>query len=143
MSDDYYALINSTTWKITKPVRVTMDKLKKFKTKTINLNRESLKLLRKTKQNIKSYGWKKTVHKIRTKGHESLSNVKKSNEIAENISKDSTWKVIEKWINETPHEFIDIFHVPMGWNTPLFQRFQHLSIQAGNVGGSPFTEHTL
>ncbi|WP_405154092.1 glycoside hydrolase family 99-like domain-containing protein [Paenibacillus sp. FSL K6-0108] len=138
LSDDYYALINSTTWKITKPVRVTMDKLKKFKTKTINLNRESLKLLRKTKQNIKSYGWKKTVHKIRTKGHESLSNVKKSNEIAENISKDSTWKVIEKWINETPHEFIDIFHVPMGWNTPLFQRFQHLSIQAGNVGGISF-----
>lgn len=48
------------------------------------------------------------------------------------------WIDIENWIDRTPHSFIDIFHVPMGWNTPLFQRFQHLSIQAGNVGGISF-----
>ena len=31
--------------------------------------------------------------------------------------------------------FVDIFHVPMGWNTPLFQRFQHMSLQASQLGG--------
>lgn len=31
--------------------------------------------------------------------------------------------------------FIDLFHVPMGWNTPLFQRFQHMSLQAVKLGG--------
>lgn len=45
---------------------------------------------------------------------------------------------MEAWIRETPHKFIDIFSVPMGWDTPLFQRFQHLSLQAGKVGGISF-----
>ncbi len=31
--------------------------------------------------------------------------------------------------------FIDLFPVPMGWNTPLFQRFQHFSIEATRLGG--------
>jgi glycosyltransferase involved in cell wall biosynthesis len=31
--------------------------------------------------------------------------------------------------------FIDFFHVPMGWSTPLFQRFQHMSLQAAQLGG--------
>jgi hypothetical protein len=31
--------------------------------------------------------------------------------------------------------FIDFFHVPMGWHTPLFQRFQHMSVQAVRLGG--------
>jgi polysaccharide pyruvyl transferase CsaB len=31
--------------------------------------------------------------------------------------------------------FFDLFHVPMGWNTFLFQRFQHVSLQAARLGG--------
>jgi len=31
--------------------------------------------------------------------------------------------------------FFDIFHVPMGWNTLLFQRFQHASLQVAKMGG--------
>ncbi len=31
--------------------------------------------------------------------------------------------------------FVDVFHVPMGWHTPLFQRFQHMSQQACRLGG--------
>jgi polysaccharide pyruvyl transferase CsaB len=31
--------------------------------------------------------------------------------------------------------FFDLFHVPMGWNTILFQRFQHISLQAAKLGG--------
>lgn len=35
----------------------------------------------------------------------------------------------------THRGFIDLFHVPMGWHTPLFQRFQHMSLQAVRLGG--------
>src|SRR5690606_3906083 len=35
----------------------------------------------------------------------------------------------------THRVFIDLFHVPMGWHTPLFQRFQHMSLQAARLGG--------
>lgn len=35
-------------------------------------------------------------------------------------------------------EFVDIFHVPMGWETPLFQRFQHMSLNVGGIGGVAF-----
>lgn len=45
------------------------------------------------------------------------------------------WDELEQWLQNTPHNFIDIFHVAMGWNTPLFQRFQQLSLQMGNIGG--------
>jgi glycosyltransferase involved in cell wall biosynthesis len=31
--------------------------------------------------------------------------------------------------------FFDIVHVPMGWNTALFQRFQHISLQSSKLGG--------
>ncbi len=34
-----------------------------------------------------------------------------------------------------PWPFIDLLHVPMGWQTELFQRFQHLSLQAARLGG--------
>jgi glycosyltransferase involved in cell wall biosynthesis len=34
------------------------------------------------------------------------------------------------------HEgFFDLLHVPFGWNTPMFQRYQHLSIQFARLGG--------
>lgn len=31
--------------------------------------------------------------------------------------------------------FFDLFHVPMGWKTALFQRFQHISLQTAKLGG--------
>jgi glycosyltransferase involved in cell wall biosynthesis len=31
--------------------------------------------------------------------------------------------------------FFDLFHVPMGWKTVLFQRFQHMSLQMAKMGG--------
>ena len=31
--------------------------------------------------------------------------------------------------------FFDVFHVPMGWHTLLFQRFQHVSLQTSKMGG--------
>lgn len=31
--------------------------------------------------------------------------------------------------------FFDLLHVPFGWNTPMFQRYQHLSLQFARLGG--------
>lgn len=45
--------------------------------------------------------------------------------------------------------FFDLLHIPMGWNTMLFQRFQHVSLlssQLGGValyGGHPTVDHEL
>ncbi|BFT75370.1 glycoside hydrolase family 99-like domain-containing protein [Paenibacillus sp. P36] len=50
------------------------------------------------------------------------------------------WESLEKIIelNKSQTEFIDIFHVPMGWDTPLFQRFQHISLNVGQLNGISF-----
>ncbi|GAV12380.1 glycoside hydrolase family 99-like domain-containing protein [Paenibacillus sp. NAIST15-1] len=138
LSNEYHSILNSTSWKLTKPLRWTLDILKSGKKHTLNQTREYYKLLKKTKHNIKSNGWKKTIKKIFVKGRASIANVKESGRIADMVQQSDIWQKIENWIDETPHSFIDIFHVPMGWNTPLFQRFQHLSLQAGNIGGISF-----
>lgn len=138
LAREYNILVNSKTWKLTKPIRKVLDIAKTRRQKAINVSRESIKLLGKTSQNIKTIGWKKTMKKILTKGPECIENVRDSGKIAELVHTSDIWQKIDSWIEETSHTFIDIFHVPMGWNTPLFQRFQHLSIQAGNVGGISF-----
>ena len=138
LSNEYHGVINSTSWKLTKPLRLTLDTVKLGKKQVVNMIREYYKLLKKTEQNVKTNGWKKTTKKIFVKGKESLANVKESGKIAEIVQTSDIWQEIDQWIDQTPHSFIDIFHVPMGWNTPLFQRFQHLSLQAGNVGGISF-----
>jgi polysaccharide pyruvyl transferase CsaB len=43
-------------------------------------------------------------------------------------------KQLDALISQHPG-FFDIFHVPMGWNTALFQRFQHISLQTAKLGG--------
>jgi 2-polyprenyl-3-methyl-5-hydroxy-6-metoxy-1,4-benzoquinol methylase len=131
-------ILSSFCWKITKPVRFTLDIGKKGLKRLIYTIREMRKLIRKTIQNIKSYGLRKTVKKIFIKSGECLSNVKEQGIIAEKVQTSDIWNTIEGWIDDTPHKFIDIFHVPMGWHTPLFQRFQHLSLQAGEAGGISF-----
>ncbi|GGG01097.1 hypothetical protein GCM10010912_52390 [Paenibacillus albidus] len=138
VSKEYNLLINSRIWKATKPLRITLDHSKNSKKQIVNLIRECYKLMKKTNQNMKTIGLTKTVKKIYDKGPESIANVKDSGKIAEIVQHNDIWQVIDQWIEDTPHTFIDIFHVPMGWNTPLFQRFQHLSLQAGNVGGISF-----
>lgn len=38
-------------------------------------------------------------------------------------------------LNRKSYRFIDIIPTPFGWDTPLFQRFQHFSLQAEKHGG--------
>lgn len=40
-----------------------------------------------------------------------------------------------EWLIAQHTGFFDLFHVPMGWNTVLFQRFQHVSLQTAKLGG--------
>lgn len=84
------------------------------------------------------YGLKATLKRV--KNHQKIEQQKKvrQEQIELVVQNQEQWDQLSRWIDETPHEFIDIFPVPMGWNTPLFQRFQHLSLQAGNAGGISF-----
>ncbi|MEK3790944.1 glycoside hydrolase family 99-like domain-containing protein [Paenibacillus sp. FSL R7-0204] len=138
LAQEYTTLVTSKIWKSTKPVRLILDSVKNLNKKFVNLIRECFKLILKTKQNLKTIGLTNTIKKIYNKGPESLANVKESGKLAEIVQEHDIWREITQWIENTPHSFVDIFHVPMGWNTPLFQRFQHLSLQAGNVGGISF-----
>ncbi|MFZ7203454.1 glycoside hydrolase family 99-like domain-containing protein [Avibacterium avium] len=114
----------SRSWRITRPFRYVGDEI-----------RSKVNLMKKAVRYFKMHGGKKTI--LRLVKHWSIENKKKSilNELKQETEENHIWDAFSRWIDDTPHEFIDIFAVPMGWKTPLFQRFQHLSLQAGNTGG--------
>lgn len=87
---------------------------------------------------LKTDGFFITSKKVFIKGKKYLLYAKQSQVISDKAAQNDVWDVLDKWIDNVPHKFIDIFHVPMGWNTPLFQRFQHISLQAGTIGGVSF-----
>ena len=63
----YNDILNSTCWKITKPLRVLLDNTKRFKCKSIAGFRKSSVLLTKTIRYLGQFGLKATVRKIRYK----------------------------------------------------------------------------
>ncbi|CAM3335637.1 MULTISPECIES: glycoside hydrolase family 99-like domain-containing protein [Saccharibacillus] len=138
VATEYEVVIKSKVWLSTKPIRASMDFAKYTNKRIKNNAREGKMLVGKVNQNFKNHGVKKTLLKINSKAPDILNKVRKSNEIAESLDKGDAWEQIKNWVENTPHDFIDIFHVPMGWHTPLFQRFQHLSLQAGGLGGISF-----
>lgn len=89
---------------------------------------------------LKKFGIKETLKRIKTYSEMSIKNRYYNLQI--NINKDNEmfWEPLEKilLVNLETIEFIDIFHIPMGWETPLFQRFQHMSLNVGKVGGLGF-----
>ena len=87
---------------------------------------------------LKHYGLKASLYRALHYKEIKATEARQQAQVAEEAQKLSAWEELSAWIDTTPHEFIDIFPVPMGWNTPLFQRFQHLSLQAGNAGGISF-----
>ncbi len=125
---------NTISWKITLPLRKVGGVLSGAKRQIKGM----LKLVCEGIHYAEKHGLRaaisRTIHykQIRREREE------KKQEIVIQSQKREIWEELEQWIDETPHDFIDIFPVPMGWNTPLFQRFQHLSLQAGNVGGISF-----
>ena len=118
---------NSTFWKITKPFRFICDKLHRC-----------VYYAKKGKEFYHAFGFKRTLWRIVHHKDVKAERARYQMEIQKQFQENEIWDELSRWIDNTPHEFIDIFGVPMGWNTPLFQRFQHLSLQAGNAGGISF-----
>lgn len=128
-------MTNSLSWKIMAPARVVLSGFMKGVVKIKRVYTEISKLWEMTVYTFKEEGLKVTLSKIWTEGRKNIRMAQHSIEGKEKADRDDVWEELDKWIDETPHKFIDIFSVAMGWNTPLFQRFQHISLQAGNAGG--------
>lgn len=117
----------STCWRLTYPIRKLGDIIRTF-----------CNLAKRGALHLKRHGIRKTFIRIvnNKKIEERRELQKKALRTA--VEEKDIWIELNEWIDKTPHDFIDIFAVPMGWSTPLFQRFQHLSLQAGNIGGISF-----
>lgn len=127
----YLVTINSHSWQLTKPIRILGDKMKEIKLYLDSFR----KLLQKTKNSLKKSGTKGTIEKMVDKAPKAIEYLTETVQISQLSENDDTWKDFIEWLDKEDYSFIDIFHVPMGWDTPLFQRFQHLSLQAGEIGG--------
>lgn len=125
---------NTISWRITLPLRKIGGVYNRIKRQLKGV----LKLFHEGISYAKKHGLKAAVS--RTLHYKQIKREKeeRKREIVIESQRREIWEELEHWIDKTPHDFIDIFPVPMGWNTPLFQRFQHLSLQAGNVGGISF-----
>ena len=125
----------SVTWKSTKPFRIVLDSFRKLGIKIVRIGKQIGKLGYLVIYTTQKFGIKVTIDKILHESKRNIETAKTNIETQEIADGDEVWEELSKWIDSTPHSFIDIFSVPMGWNTPLFQRFQHISLQAGNAGG--------
>ncbi len=122
------------SWRLTWPLRKIGAIFSKLKKLIKGLVKLSLEALRYSKKHGIKAAVNRTIHYKQIKKEKE----QKKQEIIIESQKHEIWDELDQWIDNTPHDFIDVFPVPMGWNTPLFQRFQHLSLQAGNAGGISF-----
>lgn len=83
----------------------------------------------------RQYGFKSTLKRIVHHREVEDAKARHAAEMQKEVEDQSAWDALSRWIDETPKDFIDIFPLPMGWSTPLFQRFQHISLNAGKCGG--------
>lgn len=99
----------------------------------------SKQLINKSVIYYKKFGLSETIKRVFIYSNLKIKNKYYSYLISKNKTGDY-WNELEKVIelNSNEIEFIDIFHVPMGWDTPLFQRFQHISLNVGRVNGISF-----
>lgn len=127
----------SLSWKVTKPLRMVRMLAKiPYEGKIANWLRNKKQLggylVNRIQGGVKRHGLINAIPlAIKTAGNLSVNHFKK-------IQKSKLYQQrineLEKFIlNEK--NYIDLFHVPMGWHTPLFQRFQHISLQAARLGG--------
>ncbi|WP_312981186.1 methyltransferase [Atlantibacter sp.] len=127
----------SLSWKVTSPLRSVRTAIKKVKSYASNKlysspNSKLNYVIIRGYKGVRRHGVIKSVP-LSVKTAWTLSNnylrkVNKNKLYARRIDE------IEQLIKNEKN-FIDLFHVPMGWNTPLFQRFQHLSLQSAQLGG--------
>lgn len=125
---------SSKIWKMSKPLR-EISKQISIVSQKVKLNKNYLRIdYIKTRflNGVKKHGIIKSI----PLGYNGVNVLIKSRLEQSSNKKEYDNKIAllcDKIKNE--ENFIDIFHVAMGWNTPLFQRFQHISIQSAKLGG--------
>lgn len=97
-------------------------------------------LMRKARDFYIKHGFVKTLKKTISYSSMIIKNKYYGYLISTKKNDDDYWAPLIGILNANKKniEFIDIFHVPMGWNTKLFQRFQHISLNVGSIGGLSF-----
>lgn len=97
-------------------------------------------IIDKSRDYYKRFGFFKTLIRVFTYSTLKIKNKWYGYIISKSRNEEDFWEPLRKILmtNKNDIEFIDIFHVPMGWETPLFQRFQHISLNVGSVGGISF-----
>lgn len=134
LSIEFEKMKNSLSWKITVPARFVRSNLEQCQKAGSAIS----KLWNNTIFYYKHYGLKASLYRAAHYRKIKDQELQHLIEIKQETQQVDLWEQLNDWIDTTSHKFIDIFPVPMGWNTPLFQRFQHLSLQAGNAGGISF-----
>jgi len=122
---------NSASWKVTKPCRI-------IRSLIIRLSRGAKFLITAAAKSAKwigQYGIKEGTKRIVRSVKSTIRSNDAEKKATAMASVDDEWLEFRKWLDDTEYKFIDIFSVPMGWNTKLFQRFQHISLNAGKIGG--------
>ena len=110
LNQSYNTIIDSTSWKITYPIRRTMDKFKSMKIKVKRVTfKGTLRLLKKTVVTLNRYGVKKTVYKVKDylkKHHVPI--VYKHDNVVSEISFKSMVKYIESIASANN---VQIYHI--------------------------------
>ena len=125
----------STCWRITKPIRVVGIAAKRSAKKCKIIVCFTGASIKKSFCWLKQYGINEGTKLIIQRVKLKICKTNQKKEINSIANTEQGWEEFIQWLDDTSYEFIDIFSVPMGWNTKLFQRFQHISLNVGKIGG--------
>lgn len=125
----------STCWRITKPIRTVGIAVKKGAKKCKTIVCFTGESIKKAFCWLKQYGINEGTKLIIQRVKLKICKTNQKKEINSIANTEQGWEEFVQWLDDTSYEFIDIFSVPMGWNTKLFQRFQHISLNVGKIGG--------
>ena len=139
-AEQIYRLENSTSWKLTAPLRKVVNALgflgqtesQRSENSSSLWQKRAAYLLARLKQGVQRHGVISSIP-LGTRAAYTLGSAWVG-KLFKHRSYHQRLRNLSKIIS-TQTQFVDLFHVPMGWNTPLFQRFQHMSLQAVQCGG--------
>ncbi len=136
---EHFEMINNAAfWKMTYPMRAVLSAISKSASRARYMVLSYAALVKKVPYSVRNRGLLNTAKRVVTRGRAAAAAAQKNAEVSVLSEMEDTWTELLERLENTPHDFIDIFGVPMGWNTPLFQRFQHISMQVGKAGGISF-----
>ena len=128
LSAAYNGVIGSMSWKCTAPIRMMLDVMKR---------NYLLHYLFKFVKIVYHEGFRSALKRVPEKTACLVAHYR-ARLFTNSTTIDQYIASLEEYFNKKKFAFIDIMHVPLGWHTPLFQRFQHFSLQAKNLGGFSF-----